>query len=142
MGGPLAQLNLDMNGGGAIISGFKMRPNAQAFLFNGNIYARTAPSPENGRDNPPPVRDKNCTLLGTWDTVDTSGKPVALWFDDQGHFVGGAAGSDVCATPLSRGTYELRPDDTFAITTARGTDPCQWWYDSATRLPSHRDATR
>jgi hypothetical protein len=131
---PGAQLNLDSPDGAGLFS-FQMRPNAMALKANGIIYARTQPSPENGRDNPVPVRASRCSLAGTWDTTmldpsALSAKPVALWFDDQGHFLAGAAHADVCAMSIFHGTYELTSDDRFAITTSVGAGLCQWWFDT------------
>lgn len=86
--------------------------------FGWPIYARTTASPLNGRDNPPSIADRACTLVGTWDTQtieypDAALPPdsrVTLSFDEAGNFVGGPLGTDLCQTHEFYGTYRLSPD--------------------------------
>jgi hypothetical protein len=95
-------------------------------------YARVAPAPLNGRDNPPSITDGTCTLVGTWDTAPASGgtqdPQATLSFDDQGNFIGGPPGAELCAGHTMYGTYQLSPG-LFEITTNIGMGMCHWWYD-------------
>jgi hypothetical protein len=122
-----------LSGGDALrlaMSGFN--PTTGAFF-----YARTTPSPLDGTDNPPPLTDGACTMVGTWDLPAYPGATAATFsFDGAGNFVGGP--SDLCSSHTMYGTYSLSPQ-WFQITTGIGMGPCQWWYWAA--WPATFDAT-
>jgi hypothetical protein len=106
------------------------------------FYGLTNPTELNGSDNPPPLADGSCTMVGTWDLPASAGAvpaPAATFsFDGAGNFVGGPAGSDLCTSHTMYGTYSLSPKY-FEITTNVGFAPCQWWFWAA--YPPTFDAT-
>jgi len=105
-------------------------------------YARTDPSPLNGRDNLPSLSDGKCSMLGSWDVPANPVTPVVpaatFAFDEVGNFVGGPLGSDLCASHTMYGTYALSPGF-FSLTTNIGLGQCAWWFDA--RYPATFDAT-
>jgi hypothetical protein len=94
------------------------------------IYARTRPSPLNGRDNVPSITDGTCSMVGTWDLAATEQSPAATFsFDEAGNFVGGPPGADLCAGHTMSGTYRLSPG-LFQLTENVGMGRCDWWFDA------------
>ena len=94
------------------------------------LYARTDPSPLNGRDNVPSISDGQCSMVGTWDLAATASSPSASFsFDAAGNFVGGPVGSDLCAAHTMYGTYRLSPG-LFQFTSNVGMGQCDWWFDA------------
>jgi hypothetical protein len=95
------------------------------------VYARAAPSPQNGNDNLPTVSDGRCSMVGTWDlpaNPNPPGAPAATFsFDGAGNFVGGPLGSDLCAGHTMYGTYKASPG-WFQLTSNVGLGACQWWF--------------
>jgi len=110
--------------------------NENAIRFNSNsgeagpIYARAAASPDNGAGNPPPTADGACSMVGTWDMLtgdDPLGPPPAvIAFDEEGNFVGGPEGIDLCRYNYFSGTYALA-SGLFQLTSGLGMRPCDWW---------------
>jgi hypothetical protein len=105
-------------------------------------YARTTPSPQNGRDNVPSTTDGHCSMAGTWDLAANGsppGAPAATFsFDASGNFVGGPLGSNLCASHTMYGTYRLSPG-LFQLTTNVGMGACDWWFDAG--YPATFDAS-
>ncbi len=131
------QLNLrpESSGGMSILSlvvGRDALGSSSSTGGRGATYARVAPSPLNGRDNPPSISDGTCTLVGTWDTSPAGGGTVdpqaTFSFDEQGNFVGGPVGADLCSGHTMYGTYQLSPG-VFMLTTNIGMGLCHWWFD-------------
>jgi hypothetical protein len=132
------QLNVRDDENGFIISTYFLNfvgPDAVVLSysdFSGARYARVNPSPANGSDNAPSVTDEwspMCTMVGTWDVPATDGAPAATFaFDDQGNFVAGPAGSDLCSGHTMSGTYRLT-SQAFQLTTSVGLG-CKWWFDA------------
>ena len=105
-------------------------------------YARTDPSPLNGADNPPSLIDGRCTMIGTWDLpASASSQAATLSFDDQGNFVGGPLGSDLCSAHTMYGTYALTAG-LFAITENIGMGFCAWWFDGGWAPSFNADCTQ
>ncbi|HEX9295436.1 MAG TPA: hypothetical protein VF881_06360 [Polyangiaceae bacterium] len=97
-------------------------------LQSGSNYARIDPSLLNGRDNPPPVTDGKCSMVGTWDVPSAPDAPAASFsFDEVGNFVGALLGSELCASHTMYGTYSLTPG-LFELTTNIGMGGCAWWF--------------
>jgi hypothetical protein len=88
-------------------------------------YARIAASPLNGSDNPPPITDGQCSMVGTWDgPTGGVGPAPAFSFDGAGNFAMELASSVRCDATAS-GTYALSAAG-FQITANTG--GCPWWY--------------
>jgi hypothetical protein len=98
-----------------------------------SVYARVDPSPLDGADNPPSTSDGTCSMVGTWDVPASASAPAATFsFDEVGNFVGGPAGSDLCASHTMYGTYWLSAG-VFELTTNVGMGQCQWWFGTGFR---------
>jgi hypothetical protein len=113
----------------------KLGVGGDAFSLTGtgtsSVYARVAPSPLDGADNPPSTSNGTCTMVGTWDVPASAWATAATFsFDEAGNFVGGPAGSDLCSSYTMYGTYWLSPG-MFELTTNVGMGSCQWWFDAA-----------
>ena len=93
------------------------------------VYARTAPSPLNGADNPPPTAAGACSMVGTWDVPANTGPvgaPASVFsFDAAGNFVAGAAGANLCDGHTMYGAYALSPG-MFQLTSNIGLGLCNW----------------
>jgi hypothetical protein len=93
-------------------------------------YARTDPSPTNGRDNLPSLTDGTCSMVGTWDLPANGSVAAATFsFDALGNFVGGPQGSDLCSGHTMYGTYRLAPG-VFQLTSNVGMGLCSFWFDA------------
>ncbi|HET6282787.1 MAG TPA: hypothetical protein VFH73_17620 [Polyangia bacterium] len=106
------------------------------------IYARTTPSPSNGRDNAPSITDGRCEMIGTWDIPANNRQPFAppasISFDASGNFVAGDLGSNLCENAPMYGTYRLSPG-LFQLTSNFNMGLCDWWYSAG--YPATFDAT-
>jgi hypothetical protein len=145
----LASGQLDLNGEGVTgenqIFFLRFAPGMDTLRFDDSstaIYARTTPSPLNGRDNVPTVTDGRCSMVGTWDVPANEPTPYApaatLSFDEAGNFVGGDRGSDLCSAHTMYGTYRLSPN-LFQLTTNVNMGQCQFWFSAG--YPTHFDAS-
>jgi len=134
----IGQLNLDseLPGGGMRIFQSTFA-GTDAIKFDGldgssAVYARTAPSPLNGADNPPPTAAGPCSMVGDWELPPGGSFAVAtvFSFDAAGNFVVGSTATNVCGAHGSYGTYALSTG-MFQLTSNIGLGSCQWWYTGA-----------
>jgi hypothetical protein len=92
-----------------------------------------------GEDDAAAPSPTQCSVIGTWDVhADANGaypaSDASFLFDDHGHFFGGEAGEDVCATTFMYGAYDLT-GDAFEILLGYGMGPvCQPTQGSAYRI--------
>ncbi len=131
------QLDLDseLPGGGMRPYHVTFAAGMDAMNFNApsgpaEVYARTAPSPLNGADNPPPSSAGPCSIVGDWE-IAASGpigaQATVFSFDAAGNFVVGSTGTNICDAHGGYGTYALSPG-MFQLTTNIGLGGCQWWF--------------
>jgi hypothetical protein len=114
-----------------------LRISSGGSFLSAGIYARIAPSPARGWDNPPTLTSQSCQLVGTWDATSAAGgsaRNASFAFDGAGNFVGApGTGADLCATQPMYGTYALTPS-AFELTTNVGMGQCQFWFAAQYRI--------
>ena len=142
------QLDLDIEdpggGGWSFFVAFTAGMDTLQFSNGGSttVYARTAPSPLNGADNPPPTTAGACSMVGTWDVPANDGPisaPAAVFsFDAAGNFVAGPEGANLCDGHTMYGTYALSLG-MFQLTSNVGFGSCAWWFTGA--FPATFDAS-
>jgi hypothetical protein len=110
---------------------------------DGTTYARVEASAQNGFDNPPPLHDGECDVLGTWETteVEPSTLPFVISFDSAGNFALHDPGANECSPTSRTGTYELDADG-FEITSNIGIGLCAWWFGAGFSAVFENDCTR
>jgi hypothetical protein len=126
------QLNLEVDGGGAFILAMALGAEDDRLTFDSfdaskAVYARIAPTPENGSDNPSPTKAAaGCDVYGTWDMdIDGYDHPPAITisFDEHGNFVAGPKGTDLCSSHAQTGKYGY-DGGSFSIISVIGASSC------------------
>jgi hypothetical protein len=105
-------------------------------------YARVAPDLQSAAANRFSTRGGGCSMVAVWDTSPDSSNPAAAFaFNEQGEWLGGDWGSDLCSDHTMFGTYQLTDQPSYGgdisgsstpteleIVTNVGAGRCAFWF--------------